>query len=59
MGYNDFEDWVKNNENVYIGRNMNFYVKGALGSKWRNKFSVKKYGREECLRLYEECMKNL
>jgi hypothetical protein len=54
MGYVDFEDWNKHENHVYIGRNMNFYVKGTLSSKWRNIFSVKKFGRDECLRLYEE-----
>lgn len=53
-GYKDFEDWVNNSNNVYIGRNMSFYIKGALGSKWQNPFSVKKYGRDECLKKYKE-----
>jgi hypothetical protein len=33
---------------------MSFYVPGANKSKWYNPFSVKKYGREECLKKYEE-----
>ncbi len=37
---------------------MSFYVKGAKASKWCNPFSVKKYGLEECLRLYKEHLIN-
>ncbi len=40
-GYNDFEEWNKQPNHLYIGRNMNFYVKGAIGSKWKNPYSVK------------------
>lgn len=51
-GYRDFEDWVCRPSNEYIGRNMNFYVKGATGSKWANPFAVKRYGLAKCLDLY-------
>ena len=37
---------------------MNFYVKGTYKSKWFNPFSVKKYGREQCLELYENHLRN-
>lgn len=57
MGYNDFEHWAKDDSHVYIGRNMSFYVKGAVGSKWANKFSVKKYSRDGCLEMYKEYIK--
>lgn len=50
----DFEEWNSKSNTLYIGRNMNFYVKGAFESKWKNPFSVKKYGRDECLKMYEE-----
>ena len=53
-GYKDFEDWSKSKDHVYIGRNMNVYVKGTLASKWKNPFPVKKYGLEKSLELYEE-----
>jgi len=33
---------------------MSFYVPGTVKSKWVNKFSVKKYGREGCLKEYEK-----
>ena len=53
LGWNDLEDCLKNPANLYIGRSV-VYVKGANSSKWRNPFSVKKFGREKCLELYEE-----
>lgn len=58
LGYEDFEDWNKKKNHVYIGRNMSFYVKGTVASKWQNPYNIKKYGREECLRLYEEYIRN-
>ena len=53
-GFLHFEKWQSTEGNLYIGRNMEFYVKGAKKSKWCNPYSVKKYGLDECLRLYEE-----
>jgi len=53
-GYDDFEDWNKKDKHLYIGRNMDFYVKGTKASKWKNPYSVKKYGLEKCLELYEK-----
>jgi len=53
-GFKDFRDWNNQEHTLYIGRNMNFYVKGAIESKWKNPFSVKTYGLEKCLELYEE-----
>eukprot|EP00961_Rhodomonas_salina_P048374 649519-Rhodomonas_salina.1 len=53
-GYRDLLHWLENPENVYIGRNMVFYVPGATHSKWANPFAVKKYGREGCLKKYKE-----
>ena len=53
IGYTDLENWVIKPEHIYIGRDMTVYVKGAIGSKWANPFSVKKYGLEKCLELYE------
>lgn len=41
-----------------IGRNMNFYVKGAIASKWKNLYSVKKYSINDSLKLYEEYLLN-
>ncbi|ARF12429.1 protein of unknown function DUF4326 [Klosneuvirus KNV1] len=57
-GYKDFEDWSKDPNHVYIGRDMSFYVKGTKGSKWQNPFPVKKYGLDKCAELYKEYMTN-
>lgn len=53
-GIKHFLEWKHRPNSVYIGRNMDFYVTGATASKWGNPFTVKKYGLDECLRLYEE-----
>ncbi len=53
----DFEEW-NSLDNTFIGRNMNFYVKDTLKSKWYNPFSVKKYGRDKCLELYKNYILN-
>ena len=53
QGYNDFADWIDKPKHLYIGRNMTAYVKGTVGSKWKNPFPVKKYGLDKCLELYE------
>lgn len=52
-GYESLVKWLENPNHVYIGRN-NHYVPGAKQSIWANPFSVNKYGRDECLRLYKE-----
>ena len=33
LGYDNFAVWSANPSNIYIGRNMSFYVKGANASK--------------------------
>ncbi|XP_062602325.1 uncharacterized protein LOC134264043 [Saccostrea cucullata] len=54
MGYKDLEDWLRNPDHVYIGRDMTHYVPGAKGSKWGNPFKSKQCGREESVRKYKE-----
>lgn len=58
LGYKDLEDWLKNPNHIYIGRDMTCYVKGAKLSKWCNPFSSKKVGFLKCLELYTEYLKN-
>lgn len=53
-GFNNFNDWATNSKHLYIGRNMNYYVKGANGSKWQNPYSSSVHGLDKCLELYEE-----
>lgn len=57
-GYKDLKEWLSYPNNIYIGRNMSFYVPGANKSKWSNPFSVKKYGLEQSLILYEQYIKS-
>ena len=57
MGFKDFNEWKLNPNNVYIGR-KNCHVDGTEKSKWANPFSVKKYGRDQCLILYENYIRN-
>ena len=52
-GYNKLWIWLEEENNIYIGRNMSFYVKGADASYWRNPYTVKKYGLKKCLELYK------
>lgn len=53
-GYNNFEEWNKNERHVYIGRNTKCFKK----SIWANPFTVKKYGIEGCLEKYKEHIKS-
>lgn len=55
-GYDNFTEWNSDPKHLYIGRNL-VYVK-APKSKWANPFTVKKYGREKCLEMYEEYVRN-
>ena len=57
-GINNFQEWKKAPNHLYIGRCMNKYITGALESKWQNIYPTQKFGVEECLRLYEERVRN-
>ena len=46
-------DWTRNDNNIYIGKNMSYYVEGTLASKWSSPFTVKKYGIDNSLALYK------
>jgi hypothetical protein len=37
---------------------MSFYVKGAVALPWANPFSAKKHGRDECIAMYREWIKD-
>jgi hypothetical protein len=56
LGYRDLEHWLENPNHIYIGR-YNPYVKGTYNSKWRNRFSVNKYGRLGCIRMFRSYIK--
>ena len=57
-GIKAFAEWSSKPYNLYIGRNMDFYVKGTYCSKWHNPYTVKKYGLEKCLEMYEAYIRN-
>src|SRR5439155_1729332 len=57
-GYKDLDDWLKNPDHIYIGRDMTHYVKGAIASKWGNPYKVSKYGTNNCLNLYKDYIMN-
>jgi hypothetical protein len=49
------EKWLQDPNNIYIGRNMTFYVKGANKSIWANPFQIKKCKSiDDCLDKYRE-----
>jgi len=52
-GIAGFKEWDALPNTVYIGRRVQ-YISWTYHSKWANKYSVKQYGLQECLRLYEE-----
>jgi len=69
IGYSDLEDWLKDPNHVYIGRDMSFYVKGSKGSIWQNPYKVAKqtgtkinnkktYSIDESLQLYKSHIEN-
>ena len=58
LGYRDLEHWLENPKHKYIGRDMSFYIKGAKGSKFANLYPVKKYGRDKCLEMFENNLRN-
>lgn len=57
IGYDDLEDWLQNPDHIYIGRKM-VYLSATYQSKWHNPFTVKKYGLEKCLEMYENYIIN-
>lgn len=62
--YNDktmtLEKWLNNSENVYVGRRGRIWITENEtkrifhypGSVWRNDYTVKEHGLEDCLELY-------
>ena len=51
------EHWLEYDDHVYIGR-KSVYVKGTYDSKWRNPYSIDKYGRDGCIELYKKYITN-
>lgn len=55
-GIENFQEWNKKPNTLYIGRNMSFYVEGATKSKWHNPFPLKKY--PDSLARYRKYVRN-
>lgn len=56
QGYNNLKEWCETEGNIYIGRAHGCFVNKKpypeKDSIFANRFSVKKYGLYECLKLY-------
>jgi hypothetical protein len=52
MGYGSLEHWLEDPQHVCVGHNV-VYVARTRQHEFVNGFSVKKHGRDECLRMYE------
>lgn len=61
LGYKNLEDFVQrgNGNHLYVGRDMTFYVPAAVGSKWKNPYTLKSYGNdaEKVISLYKDYVK--
>lgn len=52
-GFISLENWKSESDaHIYIGRCV-FYVKGASASKWKNPYSIKQYGLDKSLDMFE------
>lgn len=60
--YSDLSDWMNDPQNEYIGRSNIVFINNERfpkkSSQWANPFTVKENGRDECLILYREWIKN-
>lgn len=58
-GYDSFEEWLKDPNNVYTGRPGRIFINKVYfrydGSKWQNPYTLKKYPDvHENLKMYKE-----
>lgn len=58
LGYDSLHDFLDkgNGNHMYVGRDMAQYVPGAVGSKWRNPYTLKAYGNDagKVVSLYKD-----
>jgi len=57
--YNDLNEWMRDSNNVYIGRRGIVFINGTrfplMDSVWCNPYKIEKHGdRDEVLALYKE-----
>jgi hypothetical protein len=62
-GYQNLEEWLECDDNLYVGRHGRIFIKYPdnerrifhyKASKWCNPFRVKEHCLDECIRMYEE-----
>lgn len=57
------EKWMKDENNEYVGRRGRIFINKVIytykDSIWANPYTVKDYGIDKCLLLYEEYIKNM
>lgn len=61
LGYQSLDDFLAaSSDHLYVGRDMSRYVRGAIGSKWQNKFKANEHDNDldKVLSLYEESIRN-
>jgi hypothetical protein len=60
--YETLAEWMEDSQNMYIGRSGVVFINNERfpkqSSNWANPYTVKKYGREKCLELYEEWIRS-
>ena len=53
----DLSKWLEMEDCIYVGRRGRIFINGEIfhykDSIWKNDFTVKDYGRDECLELYK------
>ena len=58
VGYHDIDEWLSEPNHLYIGRGMHYPHLTVDQSKWRNPFPAKTYGRNKCMEMYEDYLRN-
>ena len=54
MGFNSLKEWVRDPQNLYIGRRKS----DVPGSKWGNPYYVHDHGRKRAIQKYEERLRS-
>jgi len=62
LGYDNLDQWLKNERHVYVGRNVERYAPRSNrrdGKKWANPYAAEKYGRRVAIEKYERHIRGL
>tara|TARA_B100000902_G_scaffold397342_1_gene460807 strand:- start:1086 stop:1478 length:393 start_codon:yes stop_codon:yes gene_type:complete len=56
QGYDNLREWLKNSNNVYVGRHGRIFIDKIIfhypASKWQNPYKLKEYTLKDSLSLY-------